>query len=252
MDPLSSSLETLILSYRGIASLSAVSHLWTWVAILTAAISLWWIKNVGGAASSRRRNEPLQKERPPEKTDGGYLCHLSARLETFPSSIAVRSDTVPASPASESNSGSLDFCMHGDWPEEGYCPSAKISGPFFRRWEDDSECLPGIGRVGCILCEEGRGKFAVYFDGDLRDGGDRCRGAVEESRFRGSGSWIDADDCAVAARDLAPLVGSANEWPWYHHLDLAVLNGNVVRLWEGVSGRKPPVGWASRQVVSLF
>ncbi|XP_031500623.1 uncharacterized protein LOC116264496 [Nymphaea colorata] len=256
MDPLSSSLETLVLSYRGIASLSTVSHLWTWVAILTAAISLWRIKAVSGAAPSRGENESLQKATSPENPDGGKHHPQSAHLQTPPSPVPVRSGTASVSPSSESNCGSLDFCMNGDCREAGRDPPTSMarnpSGLFFRRWEGDSEYVSEMGRVGCTLCEEGRGKFDVYFDGDGHDiGGDGCFGAVEGFGFCGLGNCVDADNCAVAC-GFAPLVGREAEWPWYHNLDLTVLNGNVVRLWDDVSGRKPPVDWASGQVFSLF
>ncbi|KAG2712727.1 hypothetical protein I3760_04G139200 [Carya illinoinensis] len=52
MNVLESSLEALALDYLSLGFLTAVNNLWTWVAVLTAAVSLWKIRTSGGVIAS--------------------------------------------------------------------------------------------------------------------------------------------------------------------------------------------------------
>ena len=63
---LDSSLEALAFNYLNFGFLTVVNNLWTWVAVITAAVSFWRLRATGGCA---KHDEPASIERTSNGSD---------------------------------------------------------------------------------------------------------------------------------------------------------------------------------------
>ncbi|CAL5375609.1 unnamed protein product [Camellia sinensis] len=169
---LDSPLEALAVNYLSFGFLTAVNKIWTWVAVITAAVSLWRIKASGGPTSD-------PDELPPPDT---------AALNSEPPSTSTESVAVASAPA---------VCA-----------------------VETTEAVT-------------RGKFTVYYEDDsvVDEGGDGDFGEV------GCGGGENLCDGWKWKWEKEMKMRMGNEMGWYHYQDLTVLDGNVVRLWDGCKGR---------------
>lgn len=161
---LDSPLDPLAFNYVSFGFFTVVHNLWTWVAVLTAAVSFWRI---------RIRAVPSAAAMSPPKSDPPLL--RDRETETSTALLTLRED-----PAGSTDAG---------------------------------------GGVRT------KGKFIVYYE---NDGGSDGEEEVAEPWGDAAGGWSEWWEGVVKRR--------MGELEWYSGQDRRVLNGNVVRLWEG-SGR---------------
>lgn len=174
-------LDALAFNYVSFGFFALVNNLWTWVAVVTAAVSFWRIR-IRAAASAGAVLSPLKSE-PPELHD------RETDASSAPSTL--KEDPAPST-----------------------VPAVVAAG--------------GGGVT--------KGKFTVYYENDRKSDGEVAL----------AGPWA-ASDCDVD--------GDCGEWSqwwegvmktrmgelgWYSCQDRTVLNGSVVRFWDG-SGRRRSV-----------
>lgn len=178
MSALDSPLEALAFNYLSFGFLTAANNVWAWIAVITAAVSVWRIR------ASSPRCKSLNRE--------------SSLLTSF-------------SPSSSSSS---------EFERVGVETEAEVSVPSTSAFS--------------VFQTEGRtsGKFAVYY-----------REAEEvEEELDCENDDIDCLDDGVSREWLGngwegTMKMRMNGMGWYHYQDLTVLDGNVVRLWEGCRRR---------------
>ncbi|XVE70752.1 hypothetical protein DITRI_Ditri10aG0096200 [Diplodiscus trichospermus] len=189
---LDSPLEALAFNYVSFGIFTIVNNLWTWVAVITAAVSFWRIRAAGAATSSRSVKNHDQK--PP-------TC-INDRNED-------QSRSTPEA-------------------EEKPTPSALVSAPASAGETSGSPLV--CNDIGLGVTKGGKFKLTVYYedegesniDGEMRvtewsDGKSDCT----EGR---NGEWWESWERVLSM--------SKGETWWYRYQDLTVINGNVVRLWD--------------------
>ncbi|CAK9159243.1 unnamed protein product [Ilex paraguariensis] len=183
MNTLDSPLEALAFNYLSFGLFTVVNNIWTWVAVITAALSFWRIRSSG----------LLKSDLLDRNLDGAS----PAAVFSSPSSSPAENIAEPASSTSASAS---------DFPA-----MSKITS--FCRVEGD-----GLTK----------GKYTVYYNED----DDEFTSNEEEVDNRdGEGvevvakEWCDGWDRVLRMRN--------GDMGWYRYQDLTVLDGNVVRLWDG-------------------
>ncbi|XP_030448455.1 uncharacterized protein LOC115671119 [Syzygium oleosum] len=210
-DAIDSRVEALAFQYVSFGLFTVASNLWTLVAVVTAAVSVWSIRAAAaGSSAVRRRREP--------RGDGGAISRSSGDgpiPERRLADVAERS--VPAA-ADDSGAAST---------------SAGYPG---------SELGDGVTR--------GRTKFTAYYkdDGEREREAASAAAAVEEGEEEdaageggscGGGEWWESWERVLKARN--------GEMWWYRCQDTGVINGAVVRLWDESrcgSGRRDSSGCA--------
>ncbi|KAL3535491.1 hypothetical protein ACH5RR_003952 [Cinchona calisaya] len=175
MNSLDSTMEALAFDYLSFGLLTAVNNVWTWLAVITAAVSVWKFK---ASSSSSSSSSPRAK---------------------FPDE---------ASPASETAAASTSTVVEAAKPSIAVAPSSP-----------------------CVFSAEGRtsGKFIVYYDRT----DDRCddgNGEVngEDGNVRSEKEWFG---------EVVMRMRMGNYMGFYRYQDLTVLDGSVVRLWDGCRRR---------------
>ncbi|KAF8084237.1 hypothetical protein N665_0727s0004 [Sinapis alba] len=179
MATLDSPLEALAFHYASFGVLAVVNNVWTWIAVVTAAVSFWRMKVT---------------------TIGGHGCSL---LEDVTTSKAEQE------------------ADHQE-PQEmaGAVEEASAASPV-----DETEAWEPL------MCEDGvaKGKLTMYYEVDV-DGG-RCvdgEGELTAVNYGGgfgkSGEWWERWERVVRMRN--------GDDEWYRYVDLTVINGSVVRLWD--------------------
>ena len=101
MDLLDSPLEALALNYLSVGFLTVVNNLWTWVAVITAAVSFWRIRAAGSAPTYLQSDGSPPPPRNDQRSSGSELVP-----ETSVSDVSAYEPPVPApspspAPASE-------------------------------------------------------------------------------------------------------------------------------------------------------
>ncbi|KAB5552471.1 hypothetical protein DKX38_009782 [Salix brachista] len=197
MDVLDSPIDALFFDYLNLGISSIINSLWTWVAVITAAVSFWRIRAAGAgheavktleepspssAYIERKNNEPSQPE----------TATSSTTTAATPKSV-----TEPAAPGSVSPSPSIF--------EENGVKKGKLVVYFYQ--EDDRQN-----------------------DGNIDDGGEE-----ELTVFGDCGGEL-----TLWERMLRVRMG---DYGWYRCQDLTVINGNVVRLWDGEKNSSGCVAW---------
>jgi hypothetical protein len=92
---LDSPLEALALNYLSVGFLTVVNNLWTWVAVITAAVSFWRIRAAGGAPTYLKSDGSPPPPRNDQRSSGSELVP-----ETSVSDVSADEPPAPA-PASE-------------------------------------------------------------------------------------------------------------------------------------------------------
>lgn len=192
MNALDSPLEALALNYLSFGFLTAANNVWAWIAVITAAVSVWRIR------ASSPRGKGLNVE----------------------SSLSTCFSSPTAAPSSSSPSSSSEVERVAAEPTEV------------------EHSVPSTSAVSAFQTEgKTSGKFAVYYRGDEDEeedcGNDESNDdivdAVEDS-LCSSIEWLgNGWEVTMKMR--------VNDMGWYHYQDLTVLDGNVVRLWDGCRRR---------------
>ncbi|PSS15437.1 Disks large like [Actinidia chinensis var. chinensis] len=182
VNSLESPLEALAFNDLSFGFLTGINNLWTWVAVITAAVSFWRIRASGTVAVKADLNDSSPPRVP-----------SSLRTEEAtdePAFISRRTTTAPPMEATEgATRGKFTVYFEKEWEGEGEGASEEEV--------DDG----GVGSLG-----------AVFRGGD--DGW--CENWENLWRMR--------------IRD---------DMGWYRYQDLTVMDGNVVKLWDGGRGRSP-------------
>ncbi|KAJ8750984.1 hypothetical protein K2173_016165 [Erythroxylum novogranatense] len=190
MNVLDSPLDALVFDYASLGILTVVNNLWTWVALLTAAISFWRIRAAGASASiaakSKQASPAACIDRVAEEPQP--IPEISL---TEPVVKQLKTTTVLSRPIFE---------------DAGVC-----KGKFVAYFEDDTESEENVDDSSDSIEVDG---WSCYDDSDDRNG---------EDWF---GGW---------ERLLLVKMGDTS---WYRYQDLTAIDGNVVRLWDGVRAEK--------------
>ncbi|XP_058215646.1 uncharacterized protein LOC131326784 [Rhododendron vialii] len=177
-------IDALALDYLGFSFLPVViNNIWTWAAVITAAVSFWRIRAVGLKSDSQDESSPRMVSVSPSP----HTEEKEAVMEpasTLASSTTTSSTRVPSAVDVDTTGG----------PRRG---------KFTVYYEDESE--------GEVAWEEG-----------VDDGG-----VVEVGRGTGGDYWCDNWEKVMRMRI------EQGDMRWYRYQDLTVLDGNVVRLWDG-------------------
>ncbi|XP_010273893.1 PREDICTED: uncharacterized protein LOC104609306 [Nelumbo nucifera] len=206
MDVLGSPLEAIVFNYLNLGLLAVANSLWTWVAILTAAFSVWRIRAVG--FYPRRPKSDLYSSFNDRIT---YESH--ALFELTPS----ESSEKPSQSSSESDKPS-GACRV-------MCPS--------------SSCSSSVWTVE----DEGRtkgGKYTVhYYYEEVHDNGESTPREISDDEVAvaegaDGGCW-DGGDIGEGCSSFGGIFISRwgrGDLGWYRYQDPTVLNGSIVRLWD--------------------
>ncbi|CAK7352336.1 unnamed protein product [Dovyalis caffra] len=188
MDVLDSPIDALVFDYVSFGIFTIVNNLWTWVAVITAAVSFWRIRVAGAGAV-----KTLEPSPPSDYTERN-ISELSVPETSLSTTTTLKSVTESAAPGSVSSIPSV--------------------------FEDN-----GVTK----------GKFVVYYyqdDGRENDG--NIGGDGEELPV--FGEWgTCGGELTLWERMLRVRMG---DYGWYKCQDLTVINGNVVRLWDGFRREK--------------
>ncbi|XP_010261743.1 PREDICTED: uncharacterized protein LOC104600485 [Nelumbo nucifera] len=206
MDVLGSPLEALLYNYVSAGFLSTIHNLLAWVAILTAAFSVWKVR----AAGSHSHPPKLQvvsslpnllhgasSELTPSNSDSSKQSSQPSLLVDKPS-LASACATTQLSTA---------ICAVAD-ADDNRTNGGKITLSYYEDLDDD-ESTPTES-----LDDQGAdGNGGVWWEATW--------GVEEQLQRGGTGSiWVG--------------LGTTNtgDLGWYHYQDLTMLNGSVVRLWD--------------------
>ncbi|KAJ0261275.1 Transmembrane protein [Hirschfeldia incana] len=182
MATLDSPLEALAFQYASFGVLAVVNNVWTWIAVVTAAVSFWRMKviTIGD--------------------NGGHPgCSL---LEDVTTSKAEQE------------------ADHQE-PQEMAGPVEKAAAASVNEtevWEP-------------LMCHDGvtKGKLTMYYEVDV-DGG-WCVDKEGELTAVNYGGGLD--DCGEWWERWEKVLRMRNgDDEWYRYVDLTVINGSVVRLWD--------------------
>lgn len=193
MDVLDSPIDALVFDYVNLGILTIINNLWTWVAVITAAVSFWRIR-AAGAVKTLAEPSPSPDYIERQITELSHPETSSSTTTTTPKSV-----TEPAAPGSVSSSPSV--------------------------FEDN---------------RAKKGKFVVYYyqDDDRQNDGNIDDDGEEELTVFGEWGRCGGE-IKLWERMLRVRMG---ECGWYRCQDLTVINGNIVRLWDGVRREKNSSG----------
>ncbi|VYS59191.1 unnamed protein product [Arabidopsis thaliana] len=185
MATLDSPLEVLAFDYVNFV----FNNLWTWIAVVTAAVSFWRIRATtttttsGGGRDNGLIDESFLEPPKPQATKAALV------METKPPRVKVTETE--------------------DW--------------------------------SLLLCKDGvtKGKLTVYYEEEIDGEREEDDGETTAVKYGGgeSGEWWERWERVVKMRN--------GDEGWYRYVDLTVINGNVVRLWDANGVRNG--GWVSVQ-----
>lgn len=184
-------IDALALDYLGFSFLPVViNNIWTWVAVITAAVSFWRIRAVvpvGLESDSQDESSPplMVSVSPPPHTEEKEKEKEAAMepVSTLASSTTTSSTRAPSAVDVDTTGG-------------------PTRGKFTVYYEDESE-------------------GEVAWEGGVDDGG-----VAEVGRGTGGDYWCDNWEKVMRMR-------IEGDMGWHRYQDLTVLDGNVVRLWDG-------------------
>ncbi|GAB4838107.1 hypothetical protein Ancab_027638 [Ancistrocladus abbreviatus] len=192
MNSLDSPLEALVFDSTSLTFF--VSNIWTWIAVLTAAVSFWRLRSSG---SSQIKSDP-----PP----------------------AQSRNTTATTIGGESRSPTTSSCSPLSCPVDS---TASIPPSGF----GSEACGPSnSGSNGYDGVTKGKFTFAYYSDEEEVEEREDDDGLVEVEWDEGvvRGCWSDQE-----TKVMDVMTGLRMEdMGWYKYQDLKVLDGSVVRLWE--------------------
>ncbi|KAL0843402.1 hypothetical protein Bca101_016647 [Brassica carinata] len=181
MATLDSPLEALAFQYASFGVLAVVNNVWTWIAVVTAAVSFWRMKVVATIVDN-----------------GGQGCSLL--------------EDVTASNAEQE-------ADHQE-PQEMAGPVKEAAAPPV----DETDVWEPL-----MYDDDLKGKLTMYYEVDV-DGG-RCVDGEGELTAVSYGSGLG--DCGEWWERWERVVRMRNgDDEWYRYVDLTVINGSVVRLWD--------------------
>ncbi|KDP33961.1 hypothetical protein JCGZ_07532 [Jatropha curcas] len=195
MNVLDSPLEALAFDYASFGIFTVVNNLWTWVALITAAISFWRIRTSGAGgvvSSSSLKSEPLSSV-------NCIDCHGN-KSRTVIEKSAIKSVIEPSKQP---------------------VPAAATS----KRLKPAS-ARPSVFENDGVI----KAKFVVYYEDDREgEGNGDCEEystvVGEWENGSGYGEWRESWEKVLRIR--------MGDMDWYRYQDLTAINGNVVRLWDG-------------------
>ncbi|OMO86356.1 hypothetical protein COLO4_21221 [Corchorus olitorius] len=189
-----SPLEALAFNYVSYGIFTIINNLWTWVAVITAAVSFWRIRASGAATSS------CSVKRPDQKTS---TCIID-RAQDESQSIHEAEEKPTTSASVSAPISAVTEMMRV--PSPLLCNDEVVTKGTKFRWTVYYE------QDGKSSGVDGKSTVTKWYDGD----GD-CK---EES----CGEWWESWERVLSLRN--------GETGWYSFQDLTVINGNVVRLWD--------------------
>ncbi|XP_009611855.1 uncharacterized protein [Nicotiana tomentosiformis] len=215
MSALESPLEALAFNYLSFGLFTVVNNIWTWLAVITAAFSFWRIKTSSALLKSALVRGDFSDDSSPSLPRTAFVPP------------SEHGETVAADePASTSRGPSIT--------------APTTISPFHR-------------------VDSTKGRFTAYYkadnvlgpcndDVDCRDSTDK----EDHGESRISSQWVKSsilsNNGTVEVEDLM-----CNDWyqswekvirtkkgeiGWYSYQDLHVIDGNIVRLWEGCRRRR--------------
>lgn len=146
MDVLDSPLEALALNYLSVGFLTIVNNLWTWVAVITAAVSFWRIRAAGGRPTCLK-SDSSPPPPPNDQSLGG------SELVPEISAPDVLADEPPApapAPASE-------MVVGDDKVDDGVTKGTKFVAVYYG--EDDGRELMAANELEESGDDEGCGEW---------------------------------------------------------------------------------------------
>lgn len=179
MNALDSPLEALAFNYLNYGLLTVVNNIWTWVAVLTAAVSFWRIR----ASSEHPR---------------GKLLDGSSQTLLLPSPLVEK----------------VAVDEHVD----------EVQEPEQMSWSSKTTPFCGLENEGVT-----KGKFTLYYYCNEEES-EKCgtstmdNGGNGEREEDGEGWWSKWEMVMKMRR---------GDDEWYRYQDMSLINGNVVRLWDG-------------------
>ncbi|CAA7030017.1 unnamed protein product [Microthlaspi erraticum] len=187
MATLDSPLEALAFEYASFGVLAVVNNVWTWIAVVTAAVSFWRIRVTTTI----------------EVVDGNG-CGLLEEL---------------------SGSKSVQECIHLE-PQE-------MAGPAKDTAAKVKETVKKTKVWEPLMCDDGvtKGKLTMHYYEEDVDGGRRAEsdGELTTVNYGGGlgncGEWWEKWERVLKMRN-------GEDEGWYRYVDLTVINGSVVRLWD--------------------
>lgn len=198
MNTLDSPLEVLAINYLSFGFLTAVNNVWAWIAVITTAAVSVW------------RIRSSSPPRPPSK-----IIDESSLLTCYSSTAAGVERLIAAEPTSTSAN----------------IPSKPLPSPSMLSSSD------------VFFQREGRtsGKFTVHFQEEDECGNDGD-GDHDERDVNLGGRWNDVVEGKEWLSESSSLEVTMKmrmgDMGWYRYQDLTVLDGNVVRLWDGCRREK--------------
>ncbi|KAG7555978.1 hypothetical protein ISN44_As11g020550 [Arabidopsis suecica] len=205
MSTLESPLEALAFEYASFGVFAVVNNVWTWIAVVTAAFSFWRIRVTTIGVGDGHACVLI------EELTGSKSENESGRLE--PKSIT--------GPVKESVARVKETVTK----TEVYAPQS-ITGPV--KETVGARVKETVTKKEPLMCDDGvtKGKLTMYYEVD----GERCvDGELTAVSYGGGlgncgGEWWEKWERVVRMRN--------GDDSWYRYVDLTVINGNVVRLWD--------------------
>lgn len=140
MNALDSPLEALALDYINVGFLTIVNNLWTWVAVITAAVSFWRIRvATGGAVAATSSDESSS---PPPRYDQSSIGSKPVSEIKVPDVLPPRDDEPVSISGSglDSDSGIMEV---EDFKADGVTKGVK----FFAVYYEENDCGEDDGEL---------------------------------------------------------------------------------------------------------
>ncbi|KAL1189078.1 hypothetical protein V5N11_032496 [Cardamine amara subsp. amara] len=173
--------EALAFEYASFGVLAVVNNVWTWIAVVTAAVSFWRIRVTNSIGES----------------------HACVLLEELTGSISEQ--------------------------ESGHLEPHSISGTVK---ETAPRVKETVAKKEPLMFDDGvtKGKLTMYYEVDVDVDGERC----DDGELTAGNDGGGLGDCGEWWERWERVVRMRNgDDGWYRYVDLTVINGNVVRLWDG-------------------
>ncbi|KAL6965799.1 hypothetical protein U1Q18_036860 [Sarracenia purpurea var. burkii] len=238
MNALDSPVEVMAFNYLSFGFLTAANNnIWAWVAVMTtaAAVSFWRIRasagTGGGAAKSETRGRNPGGSPPPPM----MLLNLVKEEEEK----VVGGDQVTASKTNSARTAVDNAAEETTRTARRVDTVAEETArtPQVVDIAAAEETTRTARVVGAVEKETTRRKFTVYYEDDGEDelsppeevGEDRV-GELVTAVGGGGGGGGEEDWCEGWKGTMRLRTG---DMEWYRHQNLTVLDGNVVKLWDG-------------------
>lgn len=145
MNVLESPLEALALNYLSLGFLTAVNNLWTWVAVLTAAVSFWRIRASGGSTQFHGNDRsPTRQTHVPETS----VANVSADESSSPAPSPANGIVAGEFGLDGMTKGTKFVAVYDEGADrKGNGESAAENDEYYYYWEETGgdECS-GIGK----------------------------------------------------------------------------------------------------------